>query len=113
MLIEGPLRIRSEAAEDGGGFTLRLSFTEAFQALERPARAADLADYLRRLRAQARAAAETDPNRQGMLLVLQVGEQLLPLVRAGELPLSEELEIQVDQQPSLAGFLAAGSDRVN
>ena len=113
MLIEGPLRIHSEAAEDGGGFTLRLSFTEAFQALARPAQAADLADYLERLRAQAQAAAETDPNRQGMLLVLQLGEQLLPLVRDGELPLSEELEIQVAQQPSLTGFLAAGSDRVN
>lgn len=113
MLIEGPLRIRSEAAEDGGGFTLRLSFTEAFRALARPAQAADLADYLQRLRARAKTAAETDPNRQGMLLVLQIGEQLLPLVRGGELPLSEELEIRVDQQPSLAGFLAAGSGRVN
>ena len=113
MLIEGPLRIRSEAAEDGGGFTLRLSFTEAFRALARPEQAADLADYLERLRAQARAAEESDPNRQGMLLVLQVGEQLLPLVRGGELPLGEELEIQVDRQAALTGFLGAGSDRVN
>ncbi len=113
MLIEGPLRIRSEAAEDGGGFTLRLSFTEAFRALARPAQAADLADYLERLRAAARAAEENDPNRQGMLLVLQVGEQLLPLVRDGDLPLGEELEIQVDQQPSLAGLLAADPGRVN
>ena len=113
MLIEGPFRIRSEAAEDGGGFTLRLSFTEAFRALARPEQAADLADYLKRLRAQARAAEESDPNRQGMLLVLQVGEQLLPLVRGGELPLGEELEIRIDRQAALTGFLGAGSDRVN
>ena len=45
--------------------------------------------------------------------MLQVGEQLLPLVRDGDLPLGEELEIQVDQQPSLAGLLAADPGRVN
>ena len=113
MIIEGPLRISTETAEDQSGFSLQLSFTEEFQALERSRQATDFAEYLDQLRAQSATLDETDPNRQGMLIVLQVGEQLLPLVEEGSIPLGETLEIEVRQELPLTDFLASAPGPLN
>ncbi len=113
MIIEGPIRISTESSEDGGGFSLRLSFVEEFQELGKARQAADFEAYLERLRTQSAALDAADPNRQGMLIVLQVGEQMLPLIREGSLPLSEGLEIKIDRQAPPASSLADSSSRIN
>ncbi len=113
MIIEGPVRISTETSEDGAGFSLRLMFVEEFQQLDTAVQASQFAAYLEALRSQSSALDETDPNRQGMLIVLQVGEQLLPLIQEGSLPLNEELEIEIDQAPPLASFLANASSQIN
>ena len=113
MIIEGPLRISAETSDEKAGFSLNLSFAEEFQALDRDQQVADFSDYLERLRAQSATLDEADPNRQGMLVMLQVGEQLLPLIREGALPLNETLEIEIQQDLPLAGFLSNPSDRIN
>ena len=113
MIIEGPIRISAESSEDGRGFSLRLSFADEFQALKEVRQAEGFAAYLERLRTQSATLDAADPNRQGMLVVLQVGEQLLPMIEEGSLPLSEELEIGVEQQMPLASFLADSSGRLN
>lgn len=105
MIIEGPIRISAESSGDGSGFGLHLSFADEFQALEKARQAADFAAYVERLRTRRAALGEADPNRRGMLIVLQVGEQLLPL--------SEEPEIAIDRQAPLAGFPADSSSRLN
>lgn len=113
MIIEGPLRIHTETLENETGFSLSLFFAEEFQALDRARQTEDFVAYLEPLRTQSASLDETDPNRQGMLIVLQVGEQLLPLIREGDLPLSETLEIEIKQELPLTGFLSSSSDRIN
>ena len=113
MLIQGPLTIRAEEAEGEAGFLLRIGFREEFQDRDPPARTQEFLDYLQALQREAQACAETDPNRQGMLLVLQVAEQLLPLIREDSLPLGEEIEIRVEQKASLLGLLNPGTGAIN
>lgn len=113
MLIQGPLTIRAEEAEGETGFLLRIGFREEFRGLDVSARARTFGDYLRDLRTQAEACGEADPNRQGMLLVLQVAEQLLPMVRDDSLPLGEEIEVRVSQQASLVGLLNPSIGTIN
>ena len=107
MVVKGPLHISSESSEGGSGFTLRLEFTEEFQALDDAARGQTFTEYLKELQRQSTGLEETDPNRQGMLIVLQVGEQLLPLIQTNSLPLNETLEIEISQQLPLGEFLAS------
>lgn len=113
MIIEGPIRVSAESSGDGSGFGLHLSFVEEFQALEKAQQDKGFAAYPERLRAQSAALDEVDPNRQGMLIVLQVGEQLLPLIREGSLLLSKKLEIEIDQQAPPESFPADPSSRAN
>ena len=113
MIINGPLRIRTETSDGEEKFNLSLSFTKEFQELDRTLQTADFTAYLEQLRTHSSTLDEADPNRQGMLIVLQVGEQLLPLIREGSLPLNETLEIEIQQKLPLTEFLSNPLNWVN
>lgn len=113
MLIQGPLAVRTEESEDGTGFVLHIGFREEFQQLELPARVDAFAEYVQSLTAQAEGCPESDPNRQGMLLILQVAEQLLPMIREDALPLSEEIEIAINQKVSLTSLYNIDGNTIN
>lgn len=113
MLIQGPLTIHAEEIEGEIGFLLRIGFREEFQGLDLGERVQELARYLGELHAQTTSCAENDPNRQGMLIVLQVGEQLLPMIREDSLPLTEEIEIRINQKMSLTALYSMEGNTIN
>ncbi len=113
VIIEGPLRISTETSEESSGFSLQFSFTEEFQKLELAEQVKEFASYLKKLQDASASLEASDPNQQGLLIVLQVGEQLLPLIEEGELPLSETLEVEVEQEFTIPGWLANPSDQLN
>ncbi len=108
MLIDGPLKIG--VLDDPGqpGRELHIDFSQEFQALEQNSQAASFADYLVMLGRDIEALPENDPNRAGMLIVQQIGEQLLPHLHNGELELSETIIVEMGRDvasDSLMGLL--------
>jgi hypothetical protein len=98
MLIEGPLNISVGEPADGQGKVLVLAFPPAFRALGVTGQAAELRGYLLTLGSQMAGLGEQDPSRQGMAIVAQIVEQLLPHVEAEELELAEPIIIQIRQE---------------
>jgi hypothetical protein len=96
MLIEGPLKIGVLDRTDSPGRELHFTFTPEFRHLEPSAQGEEMRRYLTRLAEQIQSIAdESDPNRQGMLIVLQVAEQLLPHVEAGEMAMEETIVVEM------------------
>jgi len=103
MLIEGPLKIGVVDRTDTPGRELHFSFTPEFRRLEPAAQGEEMRSYLAGLSEQIQSIAdETDPNRQGMLIVLQVAEQLLPHIETGDMAMEET--IVVEMGPESAGI---------
>lgn len=106
MLIHGPLRVSVVETTDGLGRELHLTFTDTFQALPLATQGATLRAYINDLQAMIDEREEESAERQGMLTILQVAEQLLPHVTAGELALEETIVVEVQPEFSLQGGLA-------
>lgn len=103
MQIDGPLKIT--VSDEGGMRQLVLEFANVFQMLSLEQQGKVFADYVQRLAQAVAALDETDPNRQGMILIHQVAEQLLPHIQAGEVPLEETVLVQIEQGLSLGELL--------
>ena len=74
---------------------LQLNFPVEFQQLDSNAQSAAIAAYIVELHQQARAAEAGSREQQGMLIVLQIAEQMLPLIQVGEMDLSQTIEVEV------------------
>jgi hypothetical protein len=98
MLIEGPLNISIGEPADGQGKVLVLAFPPAFRSLSPSLQGGQLRGHLQALGQQMAERAADDPNRQGMAIVAQIVEQLLPHVEAEEVELSEPIIIQIRQE---------------
>jgi len=99
MEINGPLKIGVLETPDRQGWELHLDFRPEFRALALTAQASTFRGYLGDLAIGVVALAEDDRNRQGMLLVQQIAEQLLPHVENGDLDLSETIVVEIAQAP--------------
>ena len=95
MLMEGPFTIGIIENPNSLGHELQLDFTPRFRALAPADRTAAFQDYVAHLRQTAAAEIEDERERQGVLTMLQIAEQLLPHVMADELPLEETIAIEV------------------
>lgn len=107
MLIDGPLKIT--VSDDGGMRQLVLEFANVFQMLSPEQQGKVFADYVQRLARSLAALDENDVNRQGMMLIHRVAEQLLPHIQAGEVPLEETILVQIEQGLSLGQLLDSSS----
>jgi hypothetical protein len=98
---------------DGQGKVLLLAFQPEFQALEVADQGARFREYLGGLAQEIAAIRdENDRNRAGMLIIQQIGEELLPHIEAGELALEESIIIQIRQEQqavALTDLLRQGS----
>ena len=112
MLIEGPFKIGFLDDPNTTGSELRLDFTDEFRALPLEQQATVFKDYLSQLHEKILATPENDNNKQGMLMVQQVAEKLLPHVAEGEIPLHETIVIQLQLGSALGRFIP-GNDKVN
>ena len=101
MDIDGPLKVGVVEPSPEGNYELHLTFTDEFKALDLQAQAAEMQVYLGRLSGDIAALAEDDPNRQGMLLVQQICEQLAAPVSSGDLALGETLVVEIQRTPGV------------
>lgn len=99
MEIDGPIKIGVLETPDRQGWELHLDFRPEFRALSLQDQAAGFRVYLQELAAGVATLDEADRNRQGMLLVQQIAEQLWPHVEAGDLDLSETIVVEIAQAP--------------
>ena len=94
MLIEGPLDIGVEESSTGGN-ELHLKFTTEFRALKLPEQSDAMHEFIHYLKTEIDILEEHDPNRHGMLMILQVSEELLPHIEANEVPLEETIVVNI------------------
>ena len=94
MLIEGPLNISIED-QDNGGRELRLEFTPEFKSLKLPQQSDSFHEFIHFLKTEIDILEEKDPNRQGMLTVLQIAKELLPHIESNEIPLEDAIIVNL------------------
>ena len=96
MEINGPFKIGT-MQNDMGGHELHLDFTPEFRAMNSAQQADTFQNYINSMINEISRLDEKDTNRQGMLTILQVAEQLMPHIQANELPLEETIVISLQQ----------------
>ena len=87
--------------EDGPGHQLHISFTEAFRALDIGAQGDAMAAYIADLHQQSHAAEAGSREQMGMLIVLQLTEQMLPHIQAGEMDIDQTIVAEIDPEPGM------------
>lgn len=101
MLIEGPLKISVVDKADGLGRELHLDFTNDFRSLSLAKQSRAFQAYAVQLRETVSELQDDSANRQGMLTILQIVEQLLPHVASGDLVLEETIVVEIQPEFSL------------
>jgi hypothetical protein len=94
MIIKGPLNI-SVVDTDNDQRDLRLEFTHEFKSLKLNERCDSLHEFIHYLKSEIDVLEESDPNRQGMLTILQIVEQLLPHIESDEIPLEDAIIVNI------------------
>lgn len=102
MEITGPLKIGVVETPGQGGWELHIDFRPEFRELSLRDQGTAFRTYLTELASGVAGLAPDDHNRQGMLLVQQIAEQLLPHVENGELALNETIVVEIAQAPVAA-----------
>lgn len=74
-----------------------MSFRDDFKSADLGEQGRVFADYLAELEREISARKEDDHDRAGMLIVQQIGEQLLPYIQAGEIALEETMVVEIGQ----------------
>ena len=94
MQIEGPFNIQIQDNADNQSRELHLSFTAEFRQQDLDERLASFRQHLNDL--QGSIQNTSDPaEQQGMLMILQISEQLAPHLEADEIPLDETIVIEM------------------
>lgn len=99
MEITGPLKIGVMETPDRPGWELHIDFRPEFRSLPLAQQGEAFRAYISGLAADISTLAEDDRNRQGMLMVQQIAEQLLPHVESGDLALGETIVVEIAQAP--------------
>jgi hypothetical protein len=98
MKIEGPLIVRVLDDDIQNKRTLEIDFTEQYQELTTEQQAADMKKYIQQLFRNAEPLPDKDSNRQGLLLIMQICEEILPLIQQQELDLNETITMELAAQ---------------
>ncbi len=109
MEIDGPLRIGIVTQDNSLDREIHVDFTDAFQRLTLQEQGQVFSQYVRQLKMQSEAITQDNQERQGMLVVLQVAEQLMPHVQAGEIPLNETIVVEVNSESVLGNLISGRS----
>ncbi len=97
MEITGPLNI-GVLDNDTGGRELHLSFKPEFRILNLQQQSEEFQEFIRNLINEIHKLDESDANRQGMMTILQICEQLQAHIDANELPLEETIVVNIQSQ---------------
>ena len=94
MLIKGPINI-SIIDTDTGERELHLKFSAEFKALKLNQQCDSFHEFIHYLKSEIDILEESDPNRHGMLTIQQISEQLLPHIKANEIPLEDAIVVNI------------------
>jgi hypothetical protein len=98
MQIEGPFKIGVIEDPLDPNTQLEFTFSPEFRDLALEERGPALRDYIRQLQEMAGSLPEDSADRQGMQIVLQFAEQVLPHVESDELPLDEPITVDIHSE---------------
>lgn len=98
MKIDGPLIIKVLDDEILNKRTLEINFSLDYQQLELNQQLANMKKYIQQLFQNSQAMPDNDPNKQGILLIMQIAEELLPYIQQQELDLSETISMELSAQ---------------
>ena len=105
--INGPLKIMVVNEPGAAGWQLLVSFTDEFKSASLEEQGETFTRYQRELVEGIQQLPEGDRNRDGMAIVLQLVNELLPYIREGQLALEEPIVVQIGQSQavSISDFL--------
>ncbi len=101
MDIQGPLKVGVVEPSPRGDYELHIDFADDFRASELADQGERFRAYLSELNRLANSGDLDQRNRQGVLLMQQICEQLRPHIEAGDLALGETLVIEVQRTPGV------------
>ena len=107
MEITGPLNI-GVLDNDTGGRELHLSFKPDFRILNIQQQSESFQAFITTLHAEIQKLDETDANRQGMMTILQICEQLKPHIDSNELPLEETIVVNIQSHNPFGNIKISG-----
>ena len=95
MKIDGPISVSVVDDETLLKRTLEITFKKEFQLLSVEQRGSDLRRYIQSLFQHSQVLKEGQADKTGLILIMQLCEQLLPFVQQDELDLSETIELEM------------------
>ncbi len=95
MKIEGPISISILDDDVQQKRTLEINFKNEFQKLELSSQLSELKKYIQSLFQHAQSLQDGQADKEGILLVMQICEQLLPFLKQQELDLSETIAFEM------------------
>lgn len=104
MEISGPVTVGVVEKDDAIGYELHVAFLKEFQGLSSAEQPVALGRYINELRKKSADLTIGYADRQGVLIILQVMEQLLPHVEANEIPLEETIIIEISPETALGSL---------
>jgi hypothetical protein len=101
MEIKGPVKVGVVEPSPQGNYELHINFTDDFKAADLADQGERLRAYLAELASALHGGALDARDAQGVMLIQQICEQLLPHIEAGEVALGETLVIEVQRTPGV------------
>ena len=108
MLNEGPLNI-SLMETDTGSREIHIDFSSDFKILSISERVEALIKVVNHLRTEIDLLEETDPNRQGMLMILKITEEMLPHIETDNISLEETIVGEIKNNDPFGNILMEAS----
>lgn len=113
MKIDGPLRVSVLDDEIKNKRTLEIDFTETYQQLSVQQQSVEMRSYIQRLFQNAETLQAGDSNREGLLLIMQICEELLPYIQQQELDLSETITMELAARTSSEVSISLADFKMN
>jgi len=93
----GPLNIEFFVTEEGE-HELHISFKIGFKVLDHPQQIETFQNFIKSLHTQAQSIDEDNDERQGLLMIMQISEELIKLIAENEIPLEETITVTLEKQ---------------
>ncbi len=108
MKIDGPIRVNVLDDDLLRKRTLEISFTDDYQHMDSALQVAEMKRYIQSLFQNTQSLDDQHADKAGALLIMQISEELLPLIQQDELDLSETIafEMSLGEQPEVSFSLA-------
>jgi len=101
MDIKGPVKVGVVEPSAEGNYELHIDFVDEFRKAALEQQGAEFRAYLGELAAALGNPELDERNKQGILLIQQICEQLRPHIEAGDVALGETMVIEVQRTPGV------------